>query len=238
MLKILFENSDFIILNKPSGLVVHPFDFSTEETLLNFLQEKSPQIFDIKNGKRLQDGRVINLAGIVHKLDRETSGIMVVAKNEATHKSLSEQFRNHQVKKVYRAYVVGKVEPQNFVIDAPLGRDKKSYRQSTNTDNKRGEMLPAVTNVKVLNVNEKISYVELIPKTGRTHQLRAHLSSINHPIIADKVYGDKNGETFGFERLALHAYSLSFVLNNETFSFTSELPKDFFRNRKLIMCPQ
>ena len=234
MLQLIFENPNFLTLNKPSGLVVHPFDFSDEQTLLDFLQEKSPQIFNIKNEKRLQDGRAINLGGIVHKLDRETSGIMVVAKDEATHKILSEQFRNHQVKKVYHAFVIGKVEPQNFVIDAPLGREKKSYRQSTNVDNQRGEMLPAVTNVKVLSSNEKISYLELIPETGRTHQLRAHLYSINHPIIGDKVYGDKNGETFGFERLALHAYSLSFILNNETFSFTAELPKDFLEGENIF----
>lgn len=250
--KIIFDNEDFLILDKPNGLVVHPFDFSDEYTLLDFLQEKFPQIFDIKNEKKLQDGRIINLGGIVHKLDRETSGIMVIAKNQKTFDELSKQFKNHQVKKVYIAKVVGRVDLTGktcknlnlqvlpviggFIIDAPLGREKKSYRQIVNPQNRRGELRSAITEVKVIKSNDNFSLVELSPRTGRTHQLRAHMLHIGHPIMGDKVYGlpampaqagqtgNKNDNS---ERLMLHAKSLEFILDGERYFFEVEIPKLF-----------
>ncbi len=228
--KILFENSNFLILDKPSGLVVHPFDYSQEETLLDFLSVHSPSIFSFENTKKLQDGREINLGGIVHKLDRETSGSMVIAKDKETFEILSSQFKNHEVEKEYIALVEGIVEKQSFIIDAPLGRNKKEYRQSVHPSNLRGQLREAITEVSVISRNEKenTTLVSLIPKTGRTHQLRVHMAHIGHPILGDKIYGNKETSS---TRLMLHAKKLSFSINGEKYEFETETPEQFTKNQ-------
>lgn len=212
---VIFEDVNILVINKPSGLVVHPFDYSDEYTLVDFLYENYPGMFTIDNSVTLQDKRIIKLGGIVHKLDRDTSGVMVIAKNTDTWNELKKQFREHITKKVYIAVVEGVVEKNQFTIDAPLGRGKKEYKQSTDPVNPRGELREAVTDVKVLGRRGETTLVELSPKTGRTHQLRAHMSSINHPIVGDKAYGS-NIES---ERIMLHAQSLSFSVNGKEYSF-------------------
>ncbi len=222
-IKVVSENTDFLVINKPSGLVVHPFDYSTEYTLVDFLQENYPVMFSIENIVTLQDKRIIPLGGTVHKLDRDTSGIMVIAKNKKTFDELKLQFRNHTTTKSYLALVEGKVQKEKFTINAPLGRSKKEYKQSTNPVNPRGELRDAITDVEVIKCNETTTLVNLLPKTGRTHQLRAHMSSIGHPIVGDKVYGSK----IDSERIMLHAESLTFTVNNEVYSFEAEIPEGF-----------
>lgn len=217
---IIFENEYFLIINKPSGLVVHPFDHSTEETLLDFLHKHIPSSFDIKNGKRLLDGRTIALGGIVHKLDRDTSGVMVVAKNEKTFTELQKEFKEHTIEKVYEAFVEGIVQEDTFTIDGPLGRNKKEYKQSVNPSNPRGELRNAITHVHVLKRTDDTTLVELSPKTGRTHQLRAHMAHIGHPIIGDKAYGS----TIESSRIMLHAKTLSFTLFDKNYDFEVESP--------------
>ena len=215
---VLFENKNILVINKPSGLVVHPFDFSEEETLLDFLLAHIPESFSISNEMKLQDGRTLNLGGIVHKLDRDTSGVMVLAKNQKTFDELKKQFREHTTQKTYEALVCGLVEEDDFTINAPLGRNKKEYKQQVNPSNPRGELRDAVTDVKVITKNNNTTLVELSPKTGRTHQLRAHMSYIGHPIVGDKAYGSVQGST----RIMLHAHKLSFGLFGETFDFLVE----------------
>ncbi|MCF7843700.1 RluA family pseudouridine synthase [Candidatus Gracilibacteria bacterium] len=222
-IQIIFEDKNIIIINKPSGLVVHPFDYSTEYTLVDFLHEKYPEIFTIENSVTLQDKRNIPLGGIVHKLDRDTSGVMVIAKNQEVFDELKSQFRNHITKKNYISLVEGIIGSDNFVIDAPLGRGKKEYKQSTNPINPRGELRDAVTDVEVLKRMEKTTLVKLSPKTGRTHQLRAHMSSIGHPIVGDKAYGSK----IDSERIMLHAESLEFSIEGKEYSFKVEVPEGF-----------
>lgn len=235
---ILFENENFLIIDKPSGLVVHPYDHSTEDTLLTFLQNHYPLIFAINNEKKLMDGRTVALGGIVHKLDRDTSGVMIVAKNQATFTELRQQFIHHTTTKRYVALVEGRIDPQlsqhprseladsesadseSFRIDGPLGRNKKDYKQSVNPTNPRGELREAITDVRVLTHNENITLVELSPITGRTHQLRAHMAHIGHPIIGDRAYGSKVGQP----RIMLHAKSLSFTLLGEDYNFEIEPP--------------
>jgi len=220
---IIFESENFLIINKPSGLVVHPFDYSIEGTLIDFLMSHSLEIFNINNPITLQDKRIINLGGIVHKLDRDTSGVMVIAKNLATFDELKTQFRNHTIKKTYLALVEGNVQQDEFTIDAPLGRNKKDYKQQVNPTNPRGELRDAVTHVKVVTRNEKATLIELTPKTGRTHQLRAHMSHIGHPIVGDKAYGS----THDSARIMLHAKSLMFDLFAEKYFFAAENPEEF-----------
>jgi 23S rRNA pseudouridine1911/1915/1917 synthase len=192
-------------------------------TLLDFLLQHSPDIFSIHNTVTLQDNRVISIGGIVHKLDRDTSGVLVIAKNEKTFDELKEQFRNHTIKKVYVALVEGIVTEDSFTINAPLGRNKKEYKQVANPSNPRGELREAVTDVKVLERGQSTTLVELLPKTGRTHQLRAHMTYIGHPIVGDKAYGS----TVDAPRIMLHAKELSFSLQGKTLAFIADTPESF-----------
>jgi 23S rRNA pseudouridine1911/1915/1917 synthase len=222
---IIYENEDILVIDKPSGLVVHPFDGSTEKTLVDHLKESHSVIFSATDAIfTLQNGDIIHLGGIVHKLDRDTSGVMVVAKNKKTHDELSQQFRNHSMGKKYLAVVEGVVIEDSFVIDAPLGRNKKDYKQTVNPKNPRGELRSAVTGVQVLTRRQGITLLELSPKTGRTHQLRAHMAHIGHPIIGDKAYGSSTSSP----RIMLHAKSLSFSLFGEPYMFEVETPEGVF----------
>ncbi len=225
IISVIFEDTNILVINKPSGLVVHPFDYSTEETLIDFLMTHVPDIFGIDNPVTLQDKRTINLGGIVHKLDRDTSGVMVISKNKETFDELKSQFRNHVTKKTYLALVEGIITETEFTIDAPLGRNKKDYKQQVNPTNPRGELRAAVTEVKVITRNEKenTTLVELTPKTGRTHQLRAHTSHIGHPIIGDKAYGS----THDSPRIMLHAKTLMFEIGGEKYFFATDAPEEF-----------
>ena len=220
---IVFENTSFLVIDKPSGLVVHPFDNSTETTLVDFLHEKYPSMFEIDNSITLQDGRIIPLGGIVHKLDRDTSGVLVVAKDQNTFTELQSQFKGHTTTKKYIALVEGVIEKDEFTVDAPLGRNKKEYKQSTIPSNPRGEFRDAITEVKVLSRNSATTLVELMPKTGRTHQLRAHMSSIEHPIVGDVAYGASKKDG----RILLHAQELSFTIGGQNFTFSSPTPIEF-----------
>jgi 23S rRNA pseudouridine1911/1915/1917 synthase len=222
---VIYEDSNILVINKPSGLVVHPFDYSTEETLIDFLTTHAPEIFEIDNTVILQDKRTINLGGVVHKLDRDTSGVMVIAKNQKTFDELRSQFRNHTITKTYIALVGGVITETELTIDAPLGRNKKDYKQQVNPENPRGELRDAVTHVKVITINENdnTSLVELTPKTGRTHQLRAHMAHVNHPIVGDKTYGS----THDSPRIMLHAKTLMFDVDGEKFFFAAENPEEF-----------
>ncbi len=222
---VIFEDTNILVINKPSGFVVHPFDHSLEETLIDFLMTHVPEIFIIDNPITLQDKRTINLGGIVHKLDRDTSGVMVIAKNEKTFNELKAQFRNHITKKTYIAIVGGVVKQEEFRINASLGRNKKDYRQQVNPPNPRGELRDAVTDVKVITRNEadRTTLVELTPKTGRTHQLRAHMSYISHPIVGDKAYGS----TYDSPRIMLHAKTLMFEAGGEKYFFATDAPQEF-----------
>ena len=220
---IIHEDENILIINKPPGLVVHPFDYSTEDTLVDFLMNHSPEIFSITNPVTLQDKRTINLGGIVHKLDRDTSGAMVIAKNQTTFDELKLQFRSHMITKTYLAVVEGSIDREEFIIDTPLGRNKKDYKQQVNPTNPRGELRDAVTQVKVITRNEKTTLVELTPKTGRTHQLRAHMSHIGHPIVGDKAYGS----THDAPRIMLHAKTLMFDVGGEKYFFATDAPEEF-----------
>lgn len=211
-LDILYEDDDVIVLNKPNGIVVHPAAGNPKSTLVNALLYHTKQLSNI-NPQR---------PGIVHRLDKETSGVMVVAKNNFAHLELARQFRKHLIKRRYIALVKGKVEFKEGVIDLPISRHplyRKKMAVSFQPDTKNAQ-----TYYRTIKRFDKFSLLELIPKTGRTHQLRVHLSYLKHPILGDTKYGSKSD----FPRLALHAKDLGFnhPQTQQFLEFSSCLPPE------------
>jgi 23S rRNA pseudouridine1911/1915/1917 synthase len=214
-LDILFEDDDLLVLNKPAGLVVHPGAGHQQHTLVNALLAHCKNLSVIGGEER---------PGIVHRLDKETSGVLVIAKNDATHRDLSKQFAERTTGKVYLALVAGTPREKTGTIDAPIARHPV-HRQRMSIARRAGR--PAKTDYRVLKSNGDVSLVECTIHTGRTHQIRVHLHHLGHPVLGDKLYGGKRAGAS--PRQMLHASKLSFrhPRTGETMSFTASVPKDF-----------
>lgn len=211
-LDIIYEDEHLMVVNKPSGMVTHPGAGNQEHTLVNALLGHNRRIAGVGSAGRF---------GIVHRLDKDTSGLMVVAKNEIAHRSLSAQFKNRQVKKEYLALVKGIIDFDRGVIDAPIGRSPNNRKKMAVTyTNGR----TAVTRYEVIKRFAATTLVRLKPETGRTHQIRVHLAHLGYPIIGDKIYGQTGQE----KRLALHASKLGFFhpVSNQYIEFEAEMPED------------
>lgn len=193
-LDIVYEDEDLAVINKPAGLVVHPAPGNAEHTLVNALLRHFKDLSDI-NPQR---------PGIVHRLDKGTSGLLVIAKNNSSHLALSAQFAEHSIKRKYVALVKGRVEFDENVIEVPLGRHPRKRKNMSVGFTEKAKY--AKTYYRVLKRGENCTLLELEPFTGRTHQLRVHLAFIGHPILGDSQYGKNNA----WERLALHAKYLGF----------------------------
>jgi 23S rRNA pseudouridine1911/1915/1917 synthase len=214
-LDILFENRDLIVINKPAGMVVHPAAGHPSHTLVNAVLAHTPKL--TVGGE--------NRPGIVHRLDRDTSGIIIVAKNDVAMRDLQAQFKNRTVKKTYFALIEGIVSPPNGIIDAPIGRDPK-YRQKMKVLT-RGTRRDSVT---VYHTRANIGGYTLIdaePQTGRTHQIRVHLAFLGFPVVADEIYGKKQN-ALGLGRHFLHACKIAFDLprTGKRVEFIAPLPED------------
>ena len=232
--EIIFEDEDFLIINKPAGLIVHSDGKSDERTLCDWLIEKFPEMKGVGEPLKLTDGRVIERPGIVPRIDRWTSGILLIAKNNEVHQFFKKQFQNREIKKIYFAFVYGNLKEKFGTINAPLGRSKGDFRQYTTPARSRGEMREAITYFEVEREGKGASYLKVSPKTGRTHQIRAHMISIGHPIVCDRVYS-KRECILGFNRMALHAYSLEFETHGKKRRvFEAPLPDDFKEGLKII----
>jgi 23S rRNA pseudouridine1911/1915/1917 synthase len=214
-LDVLFEDDDLIVINKPPGLVVHPGAGHAEHTLVNALLHHSAHLSGIGGKER---------PGIVHRLDKETSGSLVVAKNDETHRSLSTQFESRTVDKVYLALVAGKLRKTAGTIEKKIGRHPK-YRQRMSVQSSRGRA--AKTEYRVVSSSNEMSLVECKLHSGRTHQIRVHLHHLGHPVLGDKVYGARFAKNF--PRQMLHAWKLGFEhpRSGERKNFEAPLPQDF-----------
>lgn len=238
-LDILYEDDDLIVVNKPAGMVVHPAAGHSEGTLVNAILAHCPNL-NVGGVER---------PGIVHRLDSETSGIIVVAKNDAAMRNLQAQFKSRRVHKTYLALVDGIVKPPRGKIDAPIGRDLK-HRQKMAVVT-QGKMRASVTVYRTLATfhpersgtlsgaeqsrrvasqsknTESYTLIEAQPQTGRTHQIRVHLAFLGFPVVADSIYG-KTKNAFGLARQFLHAWKISFALprDGREVSFTAPLPAD------------
>lgn len=252
--KILYEDEFLLALDKPSGLLVHTDGRSEDKTLVSWIEENYPELLDVGEEQILQNGEVIKRPGIVHRLDRDTSGVILVAKTKESHAYLKEQFQNRKVEKVYNAVVWGSFSEDKMegAIDKPIGRSASDFRKWSAEFGARGEMREAVTEYKVLlplpnlpnpfyikeGIKSEFSYLEVRPKTGRTHQIRVHLKSISHPVVYDKLYSNKSCDPescLGFSRLALHALSIRLQLPNQTFiQIESPLPVEFEKAKQYL----
>ncbi len=232
---IIYEDKDVLVLNKPSGLVVHHDGRTTETTLTDWLLLKYPEIKGVGEPLVIRRGKEeisIDRPGIVHRLDKETSGVIIVAKHQKAHAFLKEQFQNRLAQKTYLAAVWGNIKEDSGIIDAPIGKSKNDFRQWQAGDKARGLKREAVTYFKVLKRieenGEHFCLCEVSPKTGRTHQIRVHMKYIHHPLVGDGLYASARLKALGFDRLALHAHKLTITLPNGTQQeFLAELPEPF-----------
>ena len=215
-LDILYEDEDVLVVNKDKGVVVHPAPGNYTGTLVNGILYHCTDLSGINGVIR---------PGIVHRIDKDASGVLVIAKNDEAHNGLAEQFKEHSIKREYYALVEGKFSNPKGTIDKPISRDKKErIKMAINSDGKR-----AVTHYEVLEQYDKgVSLVKCTLETGRTHQIRVHMASIGHPLVGDLVYGYKR-QKFNIEGQALHAKVLGFIhpRTKKYIEFTSELPEYF-----------
>jgi 23S rRNA pseudouridine1911/1915/1917 synthase len=215
--KIIFENNRYFVINKPPGLVVHPAAGNYENTLVNALIDKISKNFtpdDIR-------------PGIIHRLDKDTSGVLLIAKDHEAKEKLAALFKNRLIKKVYHAISFGIPDKTEFIINAPIARHPKLRKQMAVVNNGK----ESITEVKVKKIFENAFLSEILLRTGRTHQIRVHLKYRGYPVVGDKTYGTKGSLDFPIQRQALHAYSIEF---NDPFSgeqkcFVAEYPEDFVK---------
>lgn len=223
-LDILYEDADVIAINKPAGLIVHPADTHKEGTLVNALLQARPEIASVGDRAR---------PGIVHRLDKDTSGVVLVVKNEAARRDLLHQFKTRQIQKIYLALLEGEVMPRKGIIDAPLGRDPRRRQRMAVISNGK----PAITAYEVLEyitTPRAYTLVKVTMHTGRTHQIRVHCAFIGHPVAGDAVYGygrrtrDGIPALAGLKRQFLHAHILGFQSprSGEQLTVTAPLAPD------------
>lgn len=267
---IIFEDQHLLVINKPAGLVVHGDGKASFETLADIILKERPEMKEIgepmiisKHGtknteqeevysgslktKDLRLETIIERPGIVHRLDKETSGVMVLAKTQNMFLHLKKAFKNRTIEKKYHAFTYGAIKNNEGVIEGSIGRSTSDIRKWAVGKGTRGELREAVTEYRVLariglkNGKEggsteagTFSYIEAQPKTGRTHQIRVHLRSINHPILCDSLYAPHREGGLGFSRLALHAHSLTIPLpGGKSQTFEAPFPEDFQNARDI-----
>jgi 23S rRNA pseudouridine1911/1915/1917 synthase len=211
-LNIIYEDNDLLAVDKPAGLTVHPAPGHPGHTLVNAILSHFPGLADISDSLR---------PGIVHRLDKDTSGVMLVAKNRTSQQNLSDQFKAHSVDKAYLVLVKGRLTPEQGIIEAPMGRDPRNRKRMAVVTEGR----EARTEYRVIKYLGNYTLLEVMPETGRTHQIRVHLSAIGYPVVGDSVYGVKSPY---LARQFLHAsrLGLKHPSTGEYVEFTSDLPPD------------
>lgn len=219
---IIYEDSDVIVVNKPQGMVVHPAPGNYSGTLVNALLYHCTDLSGINGVLR---------PGIVHRIDKDTSGILVVAKNDMAHKKLAEQLKEHSMNRIYTALAEGVIKENTGTVDKPLGRHpNQRIKMAVIKDGRR-----AITHYKVLQRYKNNTLIECKLETGRTHQIRVHMAYIGHPIVGDPVYGYSK-QKFKLEGQMLHAKTLGFIhpSTNKYMEFNSELPEYFKKIIEII----
>lgn len=213
---IVYEDDDLLIVNKPQDMVVHPAPGNYENTLVNAI------LYHCKDNLSSINGVI--RPGIVHRIDKDTSGLLMIAKNNNAHNCLAEQLKNHSITREYEFICHGVIKEDKISVNKPIGRNPKDrLRMAVVKDGKH-----AVTHFEVINRYENFTHVKATLETGRTHQIRVHALSLNHPLLGDPIYGPKNNK-FGVKGQVLHAKKLGFIhpTSKKYIEFDSELPKHF-----------
>ena len=217
-LDIVYEDEYLLVVNKPSGMVVHPAPGNYSKTLVNALMYHCNKNLSTVNGNIRP--------GIVHRIDADTSGLLLVAKNDEVHNNLAKQIENKSVKREYIALVHGIINEDSATIDAPIGRDKNNRKKMAVTaDNSKN----AITHIYVLERLKNATLIKCVLETGRTHQIRVHMNYIDHPIVNDPVYGRRKQENTSFGQM-LHAKTIGFIhpVTGEYLEFSKDAPKEFY----------
>ena len=235
-IRVLYEDDNFLAIDKPAGISVHPAlkeddpsGRTKEYTVTDWVLENYPDMKGV--GEPLGE---IERPGVVHRLDRDTSGVLILTKNQESHQFLKKQFQDRLVKKVYHTIVTGFVKNDRGTIDKAIGRSPRDFRRRLAGRGARGELREALTEYRVLKrfrVGDpliKYSYLEIRPKTGRTHQIRVHMKYLNHPVVCDALYNPTGPRPEGVESMALHAKSIQWTLpSGEAVKVESPLPASF-----------
>jgi 23S rRNA pseudouridine1911/1915/1917 synthase len=233
-IQIITQTPDFIVINKPAGISVHASGQREEYTIADWVLEHFPQTKDVGESITISNGTKIARHGIVHRLDKDTSGALLIALTQTGYEFFKKQFKNREIKKSYNSFLYGNLKNDHITIQEPIGKHKKDFRKRTTARNSRGELKPAVTFFRIIKRAklglDPVMFVEAQPKTGRTHQIRVHAKYMQHPVVADTLYARTKPKLLGFERLALHASSLEFKdAKGFTQKIEAEFPADFKR---------
>lgn len=240
--RILFEDADVLVIEKPYGWLTHPDGKTKAPSVSEWFVAHVPAAHGVGEAEQTNDGEPLERSGIVHRLDRETSGILVLAKTADAHAHLKEQFHDRLAKKEYRAFVYGRLNDRWGTINRPIGRSAKDPRRRSAERGAKGVLREAITDFERIGMGEyegeSFSYVKLRPKTGRTHQLRCHLRALDRPIVCDGLYAEhklRSSNNLNLDRLALHAHILELTLpNGELQRFIAPVPHDFERAAERI----
>ena len=216
-LEIVYEDDDLMVINKPRGMVVHPAPGHTSGTLVNAVLSHAGESLSSING--------VLRPGIVHRIDKDTSGLILVCKNDFSHKALAKQLEEHSISRRYHAICSGRLKEEQGTVSAPIGRDEKNRKQQA-INYKHGK--DAITHYRLLENLQNASLLECRLETGRTHQIRVHMKSIGHPLLGDPLYGPKKN-LYAIKGQALHAMVLGFVhpRSGEYMEFSADYPEDF-----------
>lgn len=232
-INILYEDEHIVAIDKPAGLAVHPDGRTNQETISDWFVQTHPQVRHV--GEAL--GEIVR-PGVVHRLDKETSGVLLLAKTQEGHAHLKKQFQEHTINKIYHAIVSGFMKSDSGKVDKPIGRSPNDFRKHLAGRGARGELREALTFYKVLkrftdDLGNNFTYLEVRPKTGRTHQIRVHMKFLQHPLVGDELYNTNKPRPDGVGRLALHAKEIEFQnLAGEVVKVEAPLPVAFSK----ILC--
>lgn len=229
---ILFQDDDVLVVNKPAGMRVHNDAHGDGQTVADWFLLQVPEAKGVGESQTLSNGEPMERSGVVHRLDRDTSGVLILAKHQAAFDHLKTQFQDRLARKEYRAFVYGLMKEKWGTINRSIGRSARDFKLRSAQRGAKGTLREAVTDWELIGQSYTHAYLKLRPKTGRMHQLRVHLKAIDRPIVMDQLYATehhrKTMDNLGFDRLALHAHYLELTLpSGEERRFIAPLPAVF-----------